>query len=364
MDILSRYAQLLVHYCLELKRGEKLYITTTTLAEPLVREVLREATRVGAHVEYNLTIREHSRISINEADDDQLQYINPHQKHIVETYDAYLTIRAPFNLKEDNTIDSLKANIRSQAISEINAIYFDRIADRRLKRCLCQYPTLASAQQANMSLEEYEHFVYNACHLYDENPAAEWRKLSGVQQHIVDYLNKVSHIRYVTKETDISFSVVGRTWINSDGQSKMPSGEVFSAPIEDSVNGTIYFSYLSFYGGHEFKGIRLEVNDGVVTKATAEVGQEYLEQILQVPGANKWGEVAIGTNYRIQQTTGNILFDEKIGGSIHMALGQSYKQCGGLNMSSVHWDLITDMREGGLIYADNVLIYKNGGFVI
>lgn len=364
MDILSRYAQLLVHYCLELKRGEKLYITTTTLAEPLVREVLREAMRVGAYVEYNLTIREHSRISINEADDDQLRYVNPHQKHIVETYDAYLTIMAPFNLKEDNTIDSQKANIRNQAMSEINAIYFDRIADRRLKRCLCQYPTLASAQQANMSLEEYEHFVYDAIHLYDEDPAAEWRKLSIVQQHIVDYLNNVSQMRYVTNETDISFSVAGRTWINSDGKSNMPSGEVFSAPIEDSVNGHIYFSYLSFYGGHEFKGIRLEVTDGAVTKATAEVGQEFLEQILQVPGANKWGEVAIGMNYRIQQTTGNILFDEKIGGSIHMALGQSYKQCGGLNTSAVHWDLITDMRDGGLIYADEVLIYKNGGFLI
>jgi aminopeptidase len=363
MDVLSRYAHLLVHYCLELQPGEKLYITSTTLAEPLVREVLREATRAGGIVEYDLTIREHNRISINEANDTQLSFVNPHMRTIIETYDAYLTIRAPFNLKEDMDIDGRKAAIRSSAMSHINQIYFERIADRDLKRCLCQYPTLASAQQANMSLEEYENFVYNACNLYADDPAQEWRNLSKIQQVIVDRLNKIKEIRYITRDTDITFSVDGRTWINSDGKSNMPSGEVYSGPVENSVNGHIRFSYPSVYGGHEFKNVYLEVSNGVVVKATADVGEVQLQQILSEPGANMFGEVAIGTNYKIHKATGNILFDEKIGGSVHMALGQSYKQTGGLNTSSVHWDLITDMKDGGQIYGDGVLIYKDGKFI-
>jgi aminopeptidase len=364
MDILARYAHLLVHYCLELKAGDKLYITTTTLAEPLVKEILRYATRIGAHVEYQLTIQEHHRISINEASDDQLQFVNPHLREIMETYDAYLVIKAPFNLKEDLNLNHNKTVIRNQAMREINTIYFDRIADRSLKRCLCLYPTDASAQQANMSLEEYQHFVFDACNLYAADAAHEWRALSKDQQRIVDYLDNVKSMRYVSKDTDIKFDVNGRTWINSDGKSNMPSGEVFSAPIEDSVNGHIYFSYPTIYGGHEVKDVRFEVVNGVITKASASIGEEFLISTLKIDGANMWGEVAIGTNYKIQQATGNILFDEKIGGSIHMAIGQSYKQCGGTNTSSVHWDFITDMRHGGQIFADDHLIYENGVFLI
>jgi aminopeptidase len=264
-------------------------------------------------------------------------------------------------------VDALKRKKRTEALSGINNTYFERTAKRNepggLKRCLCQYPTQASAQAANMSLEEYDYFVFNACHLYSENAAAEWLKIRKNQQRIKDYLDKVKHVRYKADHTDISFNVDGRVWINSDGQTNMPSGEVFSAPVEDSVNGKVHFTFPSIYMGKDVKGITLWVENGKLVKWDAEQGKELLDHVFEIPGANYFGEVAIGTNYNIQQSTRNILFDEKIGGTIHMAVGQSYKQCGGKNQSAIHWDMITDMSESGEIYADGKLIYEKGKFI-
>jgi len=362
--MLEKYAHLLVNYCLELKSGEKLFIQTTTLAEPLLREVYRAAIKKGVHVEYQMTFREQNRIFINEAQDHQLDYVSPSTKSIMETFDAYLVIRAPFNVREDQQNDQTKSARRSKAMNEINQIYFDRTADRRLKRCLCQYPTIAAAQEAGMSLEEYETFVYNACNLYAGDPEAEWLKVRASQQHIVDYLNNADVIQYKNPRTDITFRVKDRIWINSDGRSNMPSGEVFTGPIEDTVEGYIYFNYPIVYMGHEVEGVTLQVEKGQVVSWDAEKGKAFLDDIFKIEGARYFGEVAIGTNYNIQRTTKNILFDEKIGGSIHMAIGQSYKQTGGKNQSPIHWDMITDMKDRGEIYADDVLIYKNGQFLI
>lgn len=363
-SILKKYARLLVHYCLEIKPGDKLYISTTTLAEPLLREVYREAIRTGALVEYQMSFHDQNRIFIDEANDQQLDYVNPAYRDMMQTYDAYLVIRAPFNLREDMNIDPAKGARRQKAMAEVNKVYAERIADRNLKRCLCQFPTQASAQEAGMSLEEYEYFVYNACHLFADDPAAEWLKVRAEQQGIVDHLNGCEQIRYVNDRSDISFSVRGRTWINSDGRSNMPSGEVFTGPVEDSVEGYIYFNYPTVFMGHDLEGITLHVKNGEVVKWEAKKGAEFLDEIFKIEGSRFFGEAAIGTNYNIQRTTRNILFDEKIGGSVHMAIGQSYIQTGGKNHSAVHWDMITDMRAGGRIYADGHLIYENGQFLI
>jgi aminopeptidase len=206
--------------------------------------------------------------------------------------------------------------------------------------------------------------VFQSCYLFDEDPVAKWLEVRKNQQAYVDRLNKADKVHYKGPNIDISFSVKGRTWINSDGRANMPSGEVFSAPIEDSVNGTVYFSYPTIYMGKDVVGISLEVKNGEVIKWDAEQGKEVLDKVFAIEGARHWGEVAVGTNYNIQRTSRNILFDEKIGGSIHMAVGQSYKQCGGKNESTVHWDMITDMKKGGEIWADGELIYKDGKFII
>ncbi len=185
-----------------------------------------------------------------------------------------------------------------------------------------------------------------------------------MQQGLVDYLNKRKELKYIGPDLDISFSVEGRTWINSDGRSNMPSGEVFSAPIENSVNGKIKFSVPTTYNGSDIDDLELSVKDGEVVQWNASKGKTVLDTVMATPGARRFGEVAIGTNYNIQEFTRNILFDEKVGGTVHMALGQSYYQCGGKNDSSVHWDLIANMTDGGEIYADDELIYENGKFLI
>lgn len=361
--MLQKYAQLLTDYCLSIKEGDRLYIRSTTLAEPLVREVYRAALSLGAIVEYDLTMRGHKHIFNACANDQALAHIPSLYQKAMSEFDAYLSIRAPFNLMEDHGINKKVAKQRSSHLKEIHQNYFQRTASGSLRRSLCQYPTLANAQMAGMSLEDYQDFVFKACYLYEENPKACWQQLGASQQIIVDLLNRKKLIRYVQGKTDIEFSVEGRTWINSDGKTNMPSGEVFSAPVEDSVQGKVFFNYPSVFAGHEVEGIELDVENGKVVHARAEKGQEILDEILKIDGADHFGEVAIGTNYQINRATKNILFDEKIGGTIHMALGQSYLQAGGKNQSSIHWDMITDMQQGS-IYADGEKIYENGNFIL
>jgi aminopeptidase len=376
MNILSKYAHLLVNYCLEIKEGEKLFIQTTTLAEPLVKEVYREALRAGAAVvETDLIFREKSRTFMTEANEEQLKSISPFYKMAMETFDAYLHIRAPFNLREDANVaskhDNLNGNsakIRGEAMKAVSNTYFERTAKRGqiggMKRNLCQFPTDAAAQEAGMCLSDYEHFVFNACKLYEDNPTEAWLEVRRSQQRIVDHLNRCQSVRYVGENMDISFSTDGRIWMNSDGQTNMPSGEVYTSPVEDSVNGQVHFSYPCLYNGHEVEGVTLWVKDGYIEKWEARQGKDFLDKIFDIEGTRRFGEAAIGTNYGINRMTKNILFDEKIGGTIHMAIGQSYLQTGGKNQSSVHWDLITDMTKGGEIWADGELIYKNGHFTL
>ena len=233
-----------------------------------------------------------------------------------------------------------------------------------MRRCICQFPTQAAAQEAGMSLKEYENFIYKSCFLFDEDAIESWKQLGRNQQVATDYLNGCSRIYYKGPHIDIQFSTSGRKWINSDGKANMPSGEIYTAPVENSVQGVVTFTVPSIYMGQEAEQVQLEVKDGVVQKWTAIRGMELLNQVFDMPGARIFGEAAIGCNSNIQRFTKNILFDEKIGGTIHMAVGQSYAQCGGKNESTVHWDLITDMTNGGEIWADDVMIYKDGKFTI
>lgn len=363
MKVLNKYAALLCDYCLELKKGEKLYLNSTTLAIPLIKEIYRESIKRGVHTEVDLSFNEQGKIFLDGADDDQLKYIPTLRREAIENFDAYLIVRAPYNLKEEQNVDPAKKKKRQQEIGPLTKTYFERTGNGSLKRSLCQYPTQANAQEADMSLEEYEDFIYNACMLYADDPAGEWLKVRAGQQKLVDHLNTAEKVRYVNHHSDISFSVKDRTWINSDGRNNMPSGEVFTGPVENTVQGKIHFNYPSIFMGKEVSGITLWVEDGQVIKWNAKKGEDILDRVFEVDGARYFGEVAIGTNYNIQQATKNILFDEKIGGTIHMAVGQSYIQTGGKNQSAIHWDMIADMTEGGEIYADEEMIYQNGKFL-
>ncbi|MDX2001501.1 MAG: aminopeptidase [Chitinophagales bacterium] len=362
-SVLEKYGHLLANYCLYLKEGETVYVKSTWLAEPLLQAFYKEALVLGAHVEFSIDFQDKDQIFYENASNHQLDRAPLFHQLGLESFDAYLHIMAPFNLLSTQSADKEKVKKHSAAYKNLLANYNSRNASGKIKRCLCLYPTAASAQSAGMSLREYEEFVFKSCFLLDEQPAEKWRDLGRGQQKIVDFLNKKTTIRYVNDKSDISFSTAGRTWINSDGKANMPSGEVYSSPVEDSVNGYVHFDFPSIYSGHEVEGISLEVKNGEVIKWTAERGAEYLDNIFSIPGAKYFGEVAIATNYGINRPTKNILFDEKMGGTVHMAIGQSYLQAGGKNQSSVHWDMIADMKRGGQIYADGSLIYENGLFL-
>jgi aminopeptidase len=256
-----------------------------------------------------------------------------------------------------------KVKIRQEAFNPTQQKYFARTATRELKRNLCQFPTVANAKEAGMTLEEYQHFVFDACRLHTEDPIQAWLDVRASQQKIVDLLNSRETIRYKGNGTDITFSTKGRTWINSDGQTNMPSGEVYTSPVENAVNGVVHFTYPAIYMGQEVEEVTLWVKDGFVEKWEAKKGQSFLDYIFDIPGTRRFGEAAIGTNYSIQRFTKNMLFDEKIGGTVHMALGQSYLQTGGKNESSIHWDMIADMTNGGEIFANDEKIYENGQFL-
>ena len=367
---LERYAQLLVKYSLSIKPGEKLFIQTTPLAEPLVREVYKAALQAGAAViEIDFLFEGKQDIFLQNANKMQLAEVPPLYELAMQTFDAYLHIRAPYVATDrfHSDFDTRKnSKLRQKAMQPIYEIYNQRTGTRALKRCLCQYPTKAGADAAKMSLKNYTEFILNACGLKTENATDVWLGVRSAQQHIVDYLNNRSEVQYrnINTNTDIHFNTLNRIWINSDGQTNMPSGEVYTAPIEDSVNGKIFFTVPTFWSGQKITGVQLTVKNGFIEKWSARTNQIYLDALFAHEGARYFGEAAIGTNMRIQQQTNNILFDEKIGGTIHMAVGQSYAQCGGKNQSNVHHDMMTNMRNGGEIFADGILIYRNGGFLI
>jgi len=363
-SILTAYAKLLVDYCLEIQQGDNFFISTTTLAEPLVREIYRTAMRKGANVEVEFSFRERNRIFLAEAKGEQLNYVSPLYRKAMEEFDAYLNIRAPYNLRENQNVDPEKRKKRQDSLEPVRQAYFKRTATRAMRRCLCQYPTQAAAQEAGMSLEEYEQFVFDACQLYEDDPVQAWLDVREQQQQIVDFLNTKTTVQYKNGHTDIQFSTDGRTWINSDGRTNMPSGEIYTSPVEDSVQGVIHFDYPGIYMGHEVEGVTLWVKDGWIEKWEAHRGKDFLDQIFAMKGARRFGEAAIGNNFKVSKMTKNVLFDEKIGGTVHMAIGQGYLQAGGKNESSVHWDMITSMQDDGEIYADGEKIYEKGQFLI
>ncbi len=362
-QLLNKYAHLLVNYCVNLQAGERLYVETTTLAEPLVREIHREALRAGGTMYAHFEFRDQKSILWQEANEEQLSQISPLYAEAMSNFDAYIHIRAPFYAQE---IVAASAE-QNKIVNKANAVYRQRYAERtatlNLRRNLCEFPTIANAQNAGLTLEEYADFITNACFLNQDEPVAHWLEISKMQQKVVNFLSKKSQIRYKNANMDVQFSTQGRTWINSDGKTNMPSGEVYTSPVENSVNGTLHFDLPSMYNGQEVEGISLWVENGEVQRWEAKKGQAVLDKIFAVAGARHFGEAAIGCNYNIQRPVKNILFDEKIGGTVHLAVGQSYLQTGGKNQSAVHWDMIASMQNGGEIYANGEKIYENGKFL-
>lgn len=362
-EILEKYADLLLTYCMEVAPGERLLVNTTTLAEPLVNELYKQCQQRRVVMDVLFDFEKKQEYFNSYGHEDQARYISETFLKAMQEFECYLVIRAPYEKNNVALAAPEIAAIAAAARKPANDLYFKRTATRNLKRNLCQFPTLQGALDAGMSLEDYTHFVEKACFLNESNPADQWRQVRATQQHIVDKLNSHHHFTYSGPGFSISFRTEGRTWINSDGKTNMPSGEVYTSPVEESVNGNIRFSFPSIYQGFALEEVELQVQDGYITSWSCKNDPGVLDEAFAIPGARHFGEAAIGTNYRISQITKNILFDEKIGGSVHMAVGQSYLQAGGKNNSALHWDMITDMTNGGQIHADGELVYENGKFV-
>ena len=362
---LQRMAHTLVHYSLELKKGDRLAIDAEPVAAPLVYEVVREALRVGAYPETFISLPGLRELKLREASEEQLAYIPPLRRMINEEYETLLEIRSEANTRELSGIDPARMAIGQQAWHELLETFMRRSAEGSLRWCSTLFPTNAYAQDANMSLRDFEEFVYSACFLNDEDPIARWQELYAQQERLVQALKGRRSVHIIGPDTDLTLSIADRTFINSDGKKNFPSGEFFTGPVEDSVNGHIRFSFPASYGGRSVEDVRLRFENGVVVEATAAQGQDYLEKMLNMDeGARRLGEFAFGNNFNVDRCTRNILFDEKIGGTIHLALGASYPETGGVNQSSLHWDMVCDLRSGGEVYVDNELFSKDGKFVV
>jgi aminopeptidase len=362
---IEKLADLLVNYSVKVKPGDKVAIQGDTPAEPLLKAIYAKVIQAGGNPFFVISPEGISDIFFKYASDDQIKHVPPPTKLIMETYDVRIAIGGESNTKELSHVDPAKMVMRSQARTEIMKTYLERAARGELRWTYALYPTNAYAQDAEMSLSEYEDFVYNACLGDINDPIGYWKKFSAEQQKIIDWLKGKKHIHVTAPETDLQLSVEGRTFINCDGHENMPDGEVFTGPVEDSINGHVLFSYPCIENGKEVSGIRLWFENGKVVKATAEKNEEFLLQTLDTDeGARRVGEFAFGTSRGITSFTRQILFDEKINGSFHMALGASYPETGGKNESAIHWDMICDMRQGGKVMVDGELFYQNGKFVI
>ena len=362
---LQKMAHTLVHYSLELKKGDRLAINAGPVAAPLVYEVMREALRVGAHPEPFISLPDLRELKLQEASEEQLAYISPMRRIVTEEYETLLEISSEENTRELSGVDPARMAIAQRAGHELFETFMQRSAEGSLRWCGTLFPTNAYAQDANMSLRDFEEFVYSTCFLNDEDPVACWQELSEQQERFVQKLKGKRSVHIIGPDTDLTLSIADRVFINSDGKRNFPSGEFFTGPVENSANGHIRFSFPASYGGRSVEDVRLRFENGVVVEATAAQGQDYLEKMLNMDeGARRLGEFAFGNNMNVDRCTRNILFDEKIGGTIHLALGRSYPETGGVNQSSLHWDMVCDLRSGGEVYVDGELFSKNGKFVV
>lgn len=361
---LNKLAKLLVGYSTRVEKGDFVFIRCDEVAAPWAVEVAKEAIKAGGHVETVLTSDAINEARLKYSTDEQLKEGNFLMEQMIEKSDVWLTAWGTRNTKANSNVPAEKLRLSAQGAGSWRKIYSRKTGDGSLRWCGTQFPTQADAQEAAMSLEEYENFVYGAGLLDSEDPVAEWKRISTEQERWVRYLDTKKELHIVSEGTDIFVSVEGRKWINCDGKENFPDGEIFTSPVEDRINGHITFSFPGIYSGREIEGIRLEVKDGLIVKASAEKGEDLLLSLLQTDeGALRFGEVAIGTNYGIQKFTRNMLFDEKIGGTVHMAIGDSMPEAGGRNHSTIHWDMLCDMRRSGRIYADGELFYENGKFI-
>jgi aminopeptidase len=358
-------ASILVRYSTKVSKGDVCVIQSTTSAEPIVQAVYEEVLRAGGLPIMQLTTDGAAASFYGLASDEQLEWIPPTATWAAENADVRIAIMADVNTRELSRADPKRQSRAQQARKPLMETSMKRAAAGEYRWALTLFPTHAYASEAGMSLAEYEDFYYEACLATDSEPVTAWQRQSDEVTRLTDWIQGKEEVRIRAPGTDIKLGVAERTWIPCVGEHNMPDGEFFTAPVEDSVEGEVAFSFPATYGGREVSGVRFRFEGGKVVDASAEHGEDFLHEMLDSDeGARRLGELGIGTNYGIATGTKEILLDEKIGGTVHMAIGMSYPESGGSNESAVHWDMVCDLRWGGSITVDGTELQRDGRFVV
>jgi aminopeptidase len=353
----AAFADLLAGYCLEVEPGQQVLVRSTAAAAPLLLELQRAILERDAWPHLRVDLPGQGRGFYDHAHDRHLDDVPSLALEEAKRIDANLGINAPADDNELAGVDPAKITRLARSRRPVR----ETIMKKRW--CSTLWPTDALAARAGMETIDYEAFVARAVFLDQPDPVRSWGGLRAFQAKLIERLKSARDVRIEADGTDLTMRVAGRTWVNSDGRRNMPSGEVFTGPHENSANGRIRFTVRSAPEGVDVDGVELEFDDGRVVGARADTGDDYLQRALETDGGARFlGELGIGTNFGIDRPTGTILFDEKIGGTVHLALGRSYPETGGKNASALHWDLICDLRQGGRLTADGDVLMLDGRF--
>ncbi len=360
---IERLADILVDYSTEIKKEDLVQIKGSYVAEPLILALYSRVLERGAHAVVRASIPRAEPIFYRFAQDHQLDFIWETDRWFTENLTASFNIISDTNTRQLSRVPTEKQNRLARARKPIQDTFFARAATKELRWNVTLFPTEALAMEADMSLDDYSELYYKACLVDTDDPVAEWRRLADRHANLIDWMKGRSEVHIEAEDTDLFLDVGGRTFLPANGKENFPDGEIFTGPREDKTRGHVTFSFPAIYGGQAVEGIRLEFEGGRVVAASASKNEEFLLKTLDTDaGARVLGELGIGTNYGIETYMGETLLDEKIGGTIHLAVGASYPETGGTNESAVHWDMVCDLRRGGRLSVDGDVLMEDGRF--
>jgi aminopeptidase len=363
-DVLSRLAALVCRYSLEVEKGHVVVVESPAVAQPFLVALVAELTDLGAHTLLFPSLESVETVILSEASRAQLERVTAVDKLAVEIPDRAISIWCESNTRRLSAVPAGNQAIERGARRALYDRFFERAAADEVRWCGITLPSNAQAQEAGMAQAHYRRFVFDACKLAEADPVAAWREQAALQEAVVARLGTVSSLRIVAEGTDLTVDVSGRPWISADGRENMPDGEVYTSPHELATEGHISFTFDAPFNGRLVSGAKLWFENGRVVRSEAERGEAYLREMLEVDdGASLLGEVAFGLNDQITRATRNVGLDEKIGGTCHVALGRAFPESGGTNASSLHWDMVCDLRSGGEVYGDGELIARDGVFL-
>jgi len=361
---ISKLAEIMAQYSLELRPGQQVWLRTSPVAQEFNLAFYEQAVRLGAHVLVDQSIPGAEEAYYKHASDTLLDFVPPYRKLVAETFDASLRVWADENTRSLAGVDPVRLARGRKAGAALFKTVMDRTAAGTYRWCVTVHPTAGMAQEANMSLGDYADFVYGAGMLNDPDPVGSWRLEGKKQGQLIAWLSGRKDVELKGANIDIKLSIEGRTFEKSDGLYNFPDGEIFTSPVDDSAVGWVRFRYPAIYDGQEVEDIELWFEGGKVVRERAGKNQELLSSLLNTDeGARRLGEWGVGTNYGIKRFTRNMLFDEKMGGTIHFAVGQAFPECGGKNESGLHWDMLCDMADSE-ITVDGDPFYTNGKFAL